>query len=297
MTPPCRAMPFTVAPMACSRTPKWRLRPAKLHGTTDRTLRTVGRRGRTLEVAGTLQPGERRRVEIRRAADQLGQACGERLHHRLRRLARRERPWRRRGSREGPVSHPAGRLAGNRALQLCGVASGKALAVRLEPTVPLGLAALGRGRRASRKCADASGGIKNGRLDRPAEMLLRRAQLVGPSGEPCASIGVPACEGAPKPICVRMLDQRRTIGDLACGRERPVERIHVVAVADRGRRASRTHAKRAGTSSVNVSDGGAARARCGCRRRGRRACRAQVAGQRGGLCATPSIRSPSLART
>ena len=142
---------------------------------TDRALDAVGRASGTLEIARTLEPREGGRVEVGRAAGQLGQARGEHLQDRLGGLARRQSLGV--GRKAGQVAVPSLRQgAGEAALELRGeVGKGRRVGRSLSPPLALELLAARHG---APEVLQRLRRDQEGRLRRPAELLLGGAELL-----------------------------------------------------------------------------------------------------------------------
>ena len=185
-------MPLQAAAMACSRTPKCRLRPA---------------RSARREVAAAVDERVVRRRQVGGAADQLRQAAGDRVDRLAGRgprgqaavLRLEDRQVRVPAVRQPPRRSPLPLRRQVRLRRLPGV----------DTALPAGVAPRCPRRRLPRKNVEHVVGHEEARLERPAEVLLgRRAARPLPAARraPCA---VSCLCGAPKPMCVRTQIERR----------------------------------------------------------------------------------------
>ena len=206
--PPCRAMPFSTAPMACSRIPKWKLRlPAA--GPIRRSFANLEQR-----VGG--------RSQVRRTADQRRHARRHRVEHLPGSLTRGRSP--RVGRESFGRRRPS--LAAVRAFIACchsAARSGKCRGVCTKRcrSIP---------RREPGPCDDGLAemiqrfvGDKKRRLDGQPSACLVSFTSSAPSGEPCASavsclfgaaVGDVRCDADQR----RPIDFRSGVGQRAASR-------------------------------------------------------------------------------
>ncbi len=190
------------------------------------------------------------------------------------------------------VGIPAVRQFAAQARSQLSARSGNAFAYASSASIPLGFVAARRASTASRKCASAASGTRNGgSIGQPSVCLVFRTSST-PSGEPCAS----------KLSCLRRSvadvraheDQRRPRRFGARGSQRRVDRSDVVAVGD-AQRVPAVGFEALGAIFGERDVGAGGERDVSCRRRGRSACRAADGRPATPLpTATPSIRSPSL---
>ena len=179
--PPWTAMPFTIEPIACSRMPKARLRPDQ----------------RADEEAAAL---ELVLVDSTRSAapPTIVGADGERLHHALPGVARRDLLAGR--ERRQRIPSPVA-AAGRACVPRPRARPGTRAAQRVEARLPLGLELAARARRRLSARAPRRGRGTCASGSQPSASFVARTSS-SPSGAPCAFAVSTAC-GAPKPMCVR----------------------------------------------------------------------------------------------
>src|SRR5579884_2653396 len=196
----------------------------------DGALDARGRRGRALEVTLALEPGERRGVEVRRSAHQLGEPAAELLEHRLGGFARGKAL--RVGGEGRQLRVPAlGQASRHHAAELgrFGWKRARAGGERGFPFALPGAPAVD----GAAEVRERVRGDQEGWLDRPAEPLLRRPQLFG------AERGAVRLEGILLMRCpvaqVRAHhDERRAVTHRGGRPQRLLEGREVVAVLDAG---------------------------------------------------------------
>ena len=197
-----------------------------------RALRVVAWPRRRIEVAQALERGVGRRIEVRRAAGQRRQLAARWHSSPCRDASRVAMPLASAGKTGMSASQPCGQLrhAGCAAArrQAPGTPSRTRPSVACQPSSSRAPRAS-----ASRKCASASSGIRNGGSFRPAELLLgqrhflrRRAASRAPRSCPACAASRSRCACAPGSATAASVSARARL-------QRGVDRGDVVAVRDR----------------------------------------------------------------